>query len=202
VLDDKGKSVFSDGRTLTLTRAAGGAGRVITQFPTPLTKPGLYQVRVAARDARGGLTGSAFQWVEVPDLKATQLALSTPIIVESQAAAAASPAPPPQAVSLKVDRRFARASRLLLELYVYNGARAAGGTNVEMEIKVWRDGRVALNSPPHKLADAGAADPSRIRYNAEVPLRSLPPGPYILEVIAADRTARATATRQVTFTVE
>jgi hypothetical protein len=145
--------------------------------------------------------GSAFQWVEVPDFKAGQFALSTPVIVESQAAAAASPATP-QAVSLKIDRRFARASRLRLELYVHNAARAAGGANVEMEIKVWRDGRVALGAPPHKLADAGASDPSRIRYNAEVPLRGLAPGPYVLEVVAADRTARATTTRQINFTVE
>ncbi|HEX7173715.1 MAG TPA: VWA domain-containing protein [Pyrinomonadaceae bacterium] len=204
VLDDTGKTVFSEGRTLTLTRAApgGGASRVITQFPAQLTKPGLYQVRVAAHDARGGLTGSAFQWVEVPDLKAGRLALSTPVIVERHTVTATTAPETPQAVSLNVDRRFARASRLRAELYVYNAARAAGGANVEMEIKVWRDGRVALSAPPHKLADAGAADPSRIRYDAEVPLRGLAPGPYILEVSAADRTTRAAATRQIAFTVE
>ncbi|MFL6258062.1 MAG: hypothetical protein ACJ74T_23880 [Pyrinomonadaceae bacterium] len=31
-------------------------------------KPGIYQVRVAARDERSGVLGSASQWVVIPDL--------------------------------------------------------------------------------------------------------------------------------------
>lgn len=199
VLDDSGKTVFSEGRTLTLARAAGAdrtaATQVVAQFPARLTKPGLYQVRAAARDARGGLVGSAFQWVEVPDLKAGRLSLSTPVVVES---AEARPA-----VALKVDRRFARTSRLRLELYVYNAARGgAAAPDVEMEIKVWRDGRVVLGAPPHRLAAPAGSDPARVRYNAEIPLRSLAPGAYLLEVSASDRASRNSAARQLAFIVE
>src|SRR5688500_20263205 len=39
--------------------------------------PGLYQVRVAARDALSGRVGTAKSWIQIPDLSAKKLTLSS-----------------------------------------------------------------------------------------------------------------------------
>ncbi|HZG54507.1 MAG TPA: VWA domain-containing protein, partial [Pyrinomonadaceae bacterium] len=215
VLDDRGKAVYSNGRTLTLdgNAAASGAGasrgKIVTNFSIPRLAPGLYQFRAAARDAGSGLVGSAFEWVEVPDLKASRLALSSLLVTERRRAGAQ----PSGATSagatgapdiLRVERRFARASHIFLQLYLYNAARTAtnAAPDVELEIKVLRDNKIVTNAPPHKVSVAPGSDPARIFYAAEVPLASMTPGIYLLQVTATDRAGRTTATRELDFSVE
>jgi VWFA-related protein len=218
VLDDKGKSIYSNGRTLTLggdTAANGSAGersrgKLVTNFSVPVLAPGLYQVRAVARDANSGLIGSAFEWVEVPDLKTNRLALSGLLVTERRranaqttaAAAGTTPNQPPDI--LRVDRRFARSSHALLQLYIYNAARGAANAapDVELEIKILRDKRTVMNAPPHKVSLPAASDPARIFYVAEVPLGSMTPGVYLLQVTVTDRAARTTAVRELDFYVE
>jgi VWFA-related protein len=221
VLDDKGKSVYSNGRTLTLgggdtPNSAGdrSRGKLVTNFSIPILAPGLYQLRAAARDANSGMLGSAFEWVEVPDLKTNRLALSSLLVTErrrasGQPAAANDIVPttaaPPSPDILRVDRRFARTSHALLQLYIYNAARkatAGGAPDVELEIKILRDKRTVMNAPPHKVALAAGSDPTRIFYVAEVPLGSMTAGVYLLQVTVTDRVGRTTVTRELDFAVE
>jgi VWFA-related protein len=211
VLDEKGKAVRSDGRTLTVggndangTQAGGSRGKIVTNFSIPVPAPGLYQFRTAARDAGSGQVGSAFEWIEVPDLKAKSLALSSLLITErrrANAAQANSAANQPPDI-LRVERRFARSSRIFLQLYIYNAARAADSpsADVYMEIKVLNAGRAVMNAPPHKVLPAN--EPERIFYAAEVPLANMPPGTYLLQVTATDRLKRTSATRELDFIVE
>src|SRR4029079_18296368 len=44
--------------------------------------PGLYQVRVAARDDKSGKIGSAHAWVDIPDLTNKKLAISSLLLGE------------------------------------------------------------------------------------------------------------------------
>jgi len=222
VLDDKGKVVFSEGKTLTLTGNAtntnapeaapiGGRGKVAITFAFPVSAPGLYQFRVAARDSRSGLVGSVFRWVEVPDLKARRVALSSLFLIETRqrAGAASRDASETNATPenvLKADRRFARSSRLLLQFHIYNAARQTNGSgtpDVEVEIKIIDSNNKALMStPPSKVSLTGATDLSRIPYAADVALGRLPAGVYQLQVAVTDRVGRTTATRQLDFAVE
>lgn len=219
VLDDKGKGIYSNGRTLTIggsdgssTTAANGAGeksrgKLVTNFSIPVLAPGLYQVRAIARDTNSGLVGSAFEWVEVPDLKTNRLALSSLLVTErrrtgAQPASTGTTATPPDI--LRVDRRFARSSHALLQLYIYNATRKTAGVapDVELEIKVLRDKRAVMNAPPHKVALAAGSDPARIFYVAEVPLGSMTGGLYLLQVTVTDRAAKTSVTRELDFYVE
>jgi VWFA-related protein len=216
VLDERGKSVHSSGRTLTLdgstatsSTANASRGKLVTNFSIPVLTPGLYQFRTAARDANSGIVGSAFEWVEVPDLKAARLALSSLLVTErrrasAQTAAAATATTTKTPDILRVERRFARTSHTFLQLYIYNATRTAtGGTpDVELEIKILRDNKVVMNAPPHKVSVAGASDLSRIFYAAEVPLAAMTPGVYLLQVTVTDRAARTTAARELDFSVE
>jgi VWFA-related protein len=97
-------------------------------------KPGIYQVRVAAREAKQGRMGSGFQWIEIPDLASKTLALSTLIVGERRPGADDPPRVDPKQpgaeqspfgqVRLNVDHRFARASRLRFLTFVYNAVGA------------------------------------------------------------------------------
>lgn len=222
VLDDRGKAVHSNGRTLTFDGGdapAGGAsaasasrGKLVTNFSIPVLAPGLYQFRTAARDTASGLVGSAFEWVEVPDLKSNRLALSSLLVTERRRAAGApqeaagttSAATPRTPDILRVERRFARGSHVFLQLYIYNAARRGAGASpdVELEIKILRDNKVVTNAPPHKVSVAPGGDPARIFYAAEVPLAGMTPGRYRLQVTVADRAGRTTAARELDFAVE
>jgi VWFA-related protein len=140
VYDDLGKPVSSFNKHLTIRTKSSGP-----KTPPPdnifyshfcTLKPGLYQVRVAAVDARQGRAGSAVRWIEIPDLSSKALALSTLIVGERKAAlegdapsadaSETSKSPEPiRQVYLNVDRRFAGSSLLRFLTFVYN----AGGSS-------------------------------------------------------------------------
>jgi hypothetical protein len=81
VLNDRGKpaATFKTGlevRQRVRSEEATSTSNVIYNSPAAL-KPGIYQVRVAARDERSGLVGSALEWIVIPDLSTRQLSLSS-----------------------------------------------------------------------------------------------------------------------------
>lgn len=249
LLDESGKAVGSDGRTLTVSGGKNGAGdnsRVAAAAtttapnatpgaPQPLRqsqqqtppqptagslkfsfsfrtdKPGMYQFRVAARDRASGLTGTRFGWLSVPELKPARLSLGTLLVAAASSANSTDSAGNTEgSTQIKIDRRFDRRARLLMQLYLYNAARrttaangqAAGQPDVTMEIKVLRGATVAINAPAHQVSLTNAADLSRILYTAQIPLAKLAPGAYILQVTATDRVAKSSQMREITFTVE
>ncbi|HEY5883170.1 MAG TPA: hypothetical protein VIT88_00700, partial [Pyrinomonadaceae bacterium] len=84
VLNDQGKPAASFKTDLKVAPASAtnqGQTRpnIIYSHPSPL-KPGIYQVRVAARDAGSGVVGSASQWIVLPDLSTRELSLSSLIL--------------------------------------------------------------------------------------------------------------------------
>src|ERR1051325_10508304 len=86
VLDDKGniKGNFIERIVTTapnLESTKGFQNDILFTYPAKL-EPGLYQVRVAARDDKGGKAGSAHAWIEVPDLTKKKLAMSSLLLGE------------------------------------------------------------------------------------------------------------------------
>lgn len=134
ILDDRGRSVGSFENRLTIRAKSpdikvSPPDSLVYNHSAPI-RPGLYQVRVAAREAKQGRTGSCFQWIEVPDLASKTLALSSLIVGESKLNASE---PPPVGPSksggeqnfvaelrLNVDHHFARTSHLRFLTFVYN----------------------------------------------------------------------------------
>lgn len=201
VLDDQGKPAasFRTGLKVNPPSEEGGArGRssnVIYNHPAPL-KPGLYQVRVAARDERSGILGSAAQWVSIPDLSTRRLSLSSLIVglegVGEEGAGAGH-------VQWSVDRRFARGSRLGFMAFVYN---AGAPVNLAASVRVYREGREVAAVPPRKVSTDAQTDAARVPFTAEISLRDLQPGRYTLHVTIEDRAANRTATQQTAFYVQ
>jgi hypothetical protein len=92
------------------------------------------------------------------------------------------PAQPAAAARPSVNRVFARASKMLVQLHIYNAAGGAASPDLEMSLRVLDRGREVLGAPPHKVSTAGSPDPARVRYAAEIPLRALAPGASALRL--------------------
>jgi VWFA-related protein len=165
-------------------------------------KPGLYQVRVALRERESGRTGSAMQWIEIPDLSKGNLSLSSLFLGERGGAGAQDSKDDagPRAIMVDVDHRFGRSSVLRFQTYVYNAARGAGLPDVRIQAQVFRNKRQVMATSLVKVPVTG--DVARLPFWSEIALQSLPPGRYVLQVTATDRVANRTATERVNFSVE
>ncbi|HEY0101327.1 MAG TPA: VWA domain-containing protein [Pyrinomonadaceae bacterium] len=165
--------------------------------------PGLYQVRVAARDARSGRIGGATQWVEIPNLKSGRLALSSLQLGERPAKDEAVYDVSNFLGQFSVDHRYTRASALRFLVFIYNAAQGAGGAppDVVLQIQVFRNDQPVITDELRKVTVEGQ-DLARIAYGAEVALESLVIGRYVLQVTVIDRVAKTSAAQRVNFTVE
>ena len=210
VFNDRGESSARFGEQVTLTAptdtAKAGSGNLIYSH-TIYLGPGLYQVRVAARDAKTGQVGSANAWIEIPDLSNHRLSLSSLIVGERLEPAAikanASNGPFPDPVLLSIDRRFKRDSFLRYLIFVYNSARVPvdSAPDVAMQMQILRDNQPVATTTLKKVSTEGAQDLQRLPYAAEIPLQGLPAGHYILQLTAIDRIARSSASQQLHFEV-
>jgi len=167
--------------------------------------PGLYQVRVAARDQNSARTGSAQQWIEIPDLKKGTISLSSLIIGER-----ADSGPTTKAASqnesntpnLSVDHLFRNSSYLRFVIFIYNASRNAVGVDPDLaaQIQIVRDGQPVMTTSIRKVQTEGTS-PGAIPYAADVPLNDFPAGLYLMRVTIIDRTSKTSAAQQTRFEI-
>jgi hypothetical protein len=175
---------------------------VIYTHKLPL-KPGIYQVRVAARDDQSGRVGSAAQWIEIPELAGKQLTLSSLLLGGQFIGSGQKQAGGQEQVQFSVDRRFARGAHLNFLTIVYNATRAGSGApELEAQIKISRDGKAIVSSPLRKIPFDAAGDAARIPYGADIALQTLPAGRYLLQVTVFDRAAKTSAMQQISFEIQ
>lgn len=162
--------------------------------------PGLYQVRVAARDINSGQMGSAQQWIEIPDLKSRRLTLSS-LLLDVQNVAENSGTPQ---VQFSVDHRFARNSRLTFMGFIYNAIRSENAQSplaLSIQARLLRRGRVIQTGPLHKV-EVGSQDLMRIPCSGEISLNSIPAGDYVLEVAVTDTINQTSTSQRTRITVD
>lgn len=203
VYNESGKVDGSFVNTIKPDTAAGESRR-ITFLDQVNVKPGLYQVRVAARDS-DGLTGTAMQWVKVPDLSSHRLALSSLLIgqrelTESESRNAAQF----QKAQLKIDRRFAQGTRLRLFAFVYNASRGANNqpAHINAHVDIFRGNSAVISTSAFVIDTQNVEDPARIPYAGEVNLASLASGHYRIRVTVIDLNAKAFASQESSFQIE
>jgi VWFA-related protein len=205
VLNDQGKQVSSFSKRLTVAPLATVSGEqpgVIYNHRAPLA-PGLYQVKAAARDSRGGQLGSAMQWIEIPDLSKKQLTLSSLHLGGRQVGGGADGSAPQ--IQFSVDRRFSRSTKVDFLGFVYNATRAGGGAgavDLSVTLRVLRDNKAVVSSPARKLAPEAGADLARIPVTGAISLGQLPAGHYELEVGITDNVARTNAVERIVFEIK
>ena len=101
-------------------------------------------------------------------------------------------------VVFSVDRRFAQGSNLTFLTMVYN---ATATPKLDAQIEILRGGQRVIASPVLPIAFDDKADVTRIPYGANVALKKLQPGRYVLRVTINDRNANTRAVNQTVFEV-
>ena len=205
-IDDRGVVVsFKQVLTVAADPSAQNEGEPVVWHQQLKLPPGLYQVRVAVRERASGRTGSAQQWIEVPDVSAGRFQLSSLFLGERKAArpdekfATAGPRP----VMVNVDRRFPRSSVLRFQTYVYNAPRGGGAVpDVDIQARVLRDDRPVMTVAPARLPTDTTKDLTRLPYWSEIALDKLPPGKYMLQVTALDLKTKGSVSQQSGFVIE
>jgi VWFA-related protein len=211
VLNDKGKSGAAFTNQLTLTSTSietANKGPDLGYAHNIYVGPGLYQVRVGARDEKGNRSGSAHAWIEIPDISSGKLALSTPLIGTRAPAgisnASANTQNPLATAELRLAHRFSQSDFLRFVVFVYNAARAPADAkpDVALQIQLVRNDQPVVTSPLRKIAVEGVTDLMRIPYAAELGLAGLPAGQYLLQITVVDRVSKQSASQQTRFEID
>ena len=201
VLNDKGKIAASFKNQLNVKPLSGqtDSGSILYNEHNPLP-PGIYQVRVAARDEKSGRVGSAMEWVVIPDLTTKQLTLSS-LLLGGQVLEKTSNNEGAAQVQLSVDHRFARASHLGYWVFVYNAKRdAAGNPSLTVKSEIKRDGKLVAAAPPRTIKN-GSPDPDRIAFGDDLSLKELSAGKHELLVTIVDLVAGTSIVQSIAFEV-
>ncbi|HZH29393.1 MAG TPA: VWA domain-containing protein [Pyrinomonadaceae bacterium] len=222
---DNGRVVDSRNQTGTLTMSEEAYRKALRDglvyaFNVPVKKAGAYQLRMAVRDAASERTGSASQFIEVPDLKKNRLALSGLVVTGLKGAAPAAReanAVRPEdegaggngAASLASPavRRFRQNSDLTFAYAIYNARldRETARPQLTTQVRIFRDGRAVFSGEAVPLKLNSLPDPKRLELAGSLNLgANLPPGEYVLQIVVADLLAtgaHAVATQWLDFEV-
>lgn len=218
---DNGVPVDQSGRTYTIkvsdaTYKRAQRGGLVYYVTVPIKKPGAYQLRISLRDSSTERIGSASQFVEVPDLRKSRLAISGLAVSarmpqERPSAAAIKPegdsAPsPPNANATNqnqgVDegnpeaspavRHFSHGMFMDYGFVIYNAHvdKATNKSQLIGQVKLFRDGQPVFTGKENPLNYSGVADPNRLVTGGAIQLGTdLAPGEYVLQVIVKDMLA-------------
>ena len=180
-------------------------GDITYTYPVTLS-PGLYQARLAVRDSRSGQKGSIRKWIEVPDLSKHELALSSVLVGEHPQPAINNVShnnDETNPVALNASHRFSRESSLRFLVFVYNASNLPANSKPDagIQVQVLRDGQPVMTTALRKLSTEGVLDLERIPYAAEIPLKNLGAGRYVLRVTVIDLISKHSASQQTHFDV-
>jgi VWFA-related protein len=209
--DDKGRPGAKLNDLLTLQTNAkendeASSDTIVSTYTLRLG-PGLYQVRVAARDQNSGRIGTTNAWIEIPDLSAPKLALSSLIVGGGQQTKLLTPTSQRNVVDqmgLNVDRRYLQNSVMRMLVFAYN-AKLANDTarpNVNIKVEIIHNHQAVVSSPIRKISTDGIADLKRLPYAADISLAGLGRGHYELKVTAVDELTKNTAAQEWRFEIE
>lgn len=170
----------------------------------PVKKPGAYYARVAVKDPASGKVGSAYQFIEIPDLKKHRLALSSIFIVNQDEDA---PGKQPIAAGgtrvfdpdLRRDPRRSPALRNYLPgdsfeytAVIYN-AKSKENLNPDLELQyvLYKDGGELFKSEPEAVRLEGVSDFDSIPIRKRLLLeKTAEPGDYVLQLLVKDKLAK------------
>ena len=152
----------------------------------PVKRPGAYQVRIATRDRTTAKIGSAGQFVEVPDLNKKRLAVSGIVL---GTAGLFSGRDVNEIIEHPSTRTFDPNTDLHFAFVTYNTPSAS---NLVMEAKLFRDGKVVYSGPETPLNAGPQPDSSRVLVNGTVRLSpDLEAGNYYLQVVITDKVPKS-----------
>ncbi len=209
ILNDRGQAGANFTEGIAVSRDStdpSDSGQTLSYTHQIFLSPGLYQVRVAARDDQSGRTGSAHSWIEIPDLASGHLTLSSVLIGTRRPpdVADTSGSGGPVTADIVIQRRFRRGSALRFFLFMYNAARAGSDSksDIATRVLILRDNQPVVTTDFKKMATEDGVVGLGLPYAADLSLANLPPGRYILHMDVIDRVSKRRASQQTRFEIE
>ncbi|HKO98327.1 MAG TPA: VWA domain-containing protein [Pyrinomonadaceae bacterium] len=169
-------------------------------------KPGLYQVRVGARDEKSGRAGSAHRWIDIPDLSTGAFALSSLFVGGRDGNSESKPTPIDMSLAAahqSVVQLFSRNDYLRFLVFAYNPTLSPTDSKPDLAVQVQliRDEQPVVTAPLRQISIQGLTDLKRVPYAAEISLADLPAGQYQLHVSIVDRVSKRSASQQIRFDI-
>ena len=198
VFGDNGRIVSKEDRNGRLRFRGNGYERasregITYSFDVPVKRRGAFQFRVAVRDANTAKIGSAGQFLEVPNLRKGELALSG-IVARAMAPETAGDA---QTVATgPAVRQFRQGSTISLAYEIYNASSQGQPARLSSQLRIIRDGKIVFtgNIP---LTFGGQTDLQRLTSALKLELSSqFPPGNYVAQIIVTDANQQERVTSQ------
>ena len=166
----------------------------------PVKRAGAYQLRIVVRDTVSGRLGASGQFVDVPDVRGKQFALSGLVLGEAgqqqqgaptlQPGATAEAAVAPLATAAHpATRRFRPGASLAYSYVIYNPRRVSGRPQLTTQARLFREGREVYATPetPFDAATATQTDPARLAATGTLALNAdAQPGSYVLQLVVND----------------
>jgi VWFA-related protein len=163
-----------------------------TREPSQVTfeaDPGRLQLSISVEGGGARVIDSAMSEITVPDLTAPQVALSTPRVLRARNAFEfRSLVSNPDSVPI-ASRDFRRTDRLLVRFETYG----PGETRPLAEARL-------LNRTGQRMSDLPVTMPSPDSCQIDLPLASLAPGEYLIEITARDGESSAAAVIPIRLT--
>ncbi len=186
----------------------------------PVKKPGSYYVRVAVKDLVSEKVGSAYQFVEVPDLKKGRLALSNMFVVGHEDSASwirsgitedlsetwVKPVLQKETSPSPALRDYLPGESFEYMAVVYNAKHNKDTPpDLESEFILYKDGLEFFRSEPQKFTLTGISDFDRIPMRRRMLLGNvLEKGDYVLQLLVKDNEKRGkygTTAQTLTFEI-
>jgi VWFA-related protein len=216
IFDNEGRAVNQVMETREVRVTAEGYRTVLQDGLTyslsvPATRPGGYQMRVAARDAASQKTGSANQFISVPDINKGRLALSG--IVVAGNASAQEEGRGANGAAATFDPRFGPAVRRLKQgmildygYVIYNARLDKGGRpQLTTQLRIYRDGKPIFTSSVTPVDLGRQTDWKRVVAGGSLQTGdAMAPGDYVLQIIVTDAVSKEkqrTATQWADFEI-
>jgi hypothetical protein len=110
---------------------------------------------------------------------------------------------PPNMVTLSIDHNFSANGFLRFLVLVYNAALAPADSkpDVAVQVQIVRDEQPVTTTALRKISLEGITDLTKIPYAAEISLKGLPAGRYLLQVTVVDRISKKSASQQSRFEI-
>jgi VWFA-related protein len=196
IRDERGTPVGRIRDTLTLPPAAAGgsvAAQVLYQTGVTLP-PGRFTVRVVVRENANGAMGSFEAAVMVPELKKSDVKISSIVLsTQLQKASDRKTANPLVRDGLELVPNLThivgRDQKLYIYYEVYEPAAASGVPQLGTNLIFYRGGVKMFETPIVERGQVDVADRKAALFQFEVPAGSLAPGLYTCQVNVVDQVA-------------
>jgi VWFA-related protein len=186
--DQSGKAVdqIANTHTIRIRKAAferAARNGIAQTLDLPIKTPGLFQVRAAILDEATKKTGSAAQFVFVPDLKNNQLAMSDISLASESFMRAESSDGAPATRVLRPGEKFNYGA------YIYNAktSRELGKPNLETQIILYQEGKAIFTGKKTAFRPDRNQEAEPLMLTGNLTLGAkIAPGQYVLQVAIRD----------------